>query len=81
MVPVSMVVDWLVNHNLLPWQGIVGVVMIVIGFFALIISEAFEEFYLNRHASPARQPEKNSINTVPVKKRWWQKGNLLHYVI
>ena len=52
VIPASVLVDWLVHRYILPWPAILGVVIILAGFFALVFSEGFEVFYSRQHKSP-----------------------------
>lgn len=44
VVPVSVMVDWLVHGYILPWQAILGIIVILAGFFGLVFSECAEIF-------------------------------------
>ena len=87
VIPASVVVDWLTNHYVLPWAAILGVIVILLGFFALVFSEGFEAFH--SHKNPAHQPtipHDHAINIAPTNKqgKWsrhftWRK--LLQYII
>ena len=58
-IPASVGVDGVRNGYILPWKAILGIVGILIGFFALIFSESIEHLYWNR------KHEKSTLETVP----------------
>ena len=41
-IPASVLVDWLIKDYILPWHSFVGVVVILIGFFGLVMSPFWE---------------------------------------
>ena len=89
VIPASVVVDWMVHHYLLPWPAILGVVIILLGFFGLVFSEAFEALYHNKQECPTHPPSSEyAINTAPINtapgnkwRRHLTGKKLLRYVI
>ena len=55
VIPASVIVDWMVQKYLLPWQSFIGIGLIIIGFGGL----TFSEFYtaLREHKHEAKEKE------------------------
>ncbi len=50
-IPGSVLVDWMINHYVLPWQAFVGVAILLGGFLILIFCEYWEESHTHDHTS------------------------------
>ena len=63
-VPTSVIVDWLVHRFFLPWQALLGIATILVGFTMIVISEYWE---IRCHMQD--QDDEVSINTKSKRKK------------
>ena len=63
-IPASVIVDWLVQKYLLPWQAFIGIGLIVLGFGGFASSEFFHAWEeQKREARMKKQEEKLPLNS------------------
>ena len=57
-IPASVIVDWLVQKYLLPWQAFIGIGLIILGFAGFAFSEFLTAWREQKHAKQMERQKK-----------------------
>ena len=92
-IPTSVIVDWIVQQYLFPWQAFIGIVLIVLGFGGFAFSEFFTASMEQRHLRLRERNQQKLIVTTSVnsnessplvvnelEKRDWRKNFIKHLI-
>ena len=57
-IPASVIVDWLVQKYLLPWQAFIGIGLIILGFMGFAIAEFLAAWREQKHEKEKKRQQK-----------------------